>query len=89
MAPSVEKKLVELEMGLLHLQQNVDIPEIQLMPHPSVQELFYRLKVLGLYIVVDKAYYQTICSTSSEHALNRVDGLVFRIWVRRSKIQLT
>ena len=43
MAPSVEKKLVELEMGLLHLQQNVDIPEIQLMPHPSVQELFYRL----------------------------------------------
>jgi len=43
MAPSVEKKLVELEMGLLHLQQNVDIPEIQLMPHPSVQELFYSL----------------------------------------------
>lgn len=30
MAPSVEKKLAELEMGLLHLQQNIDIPEITL-----------------------------------------------------------
>lgn len=30
MAPSVEKKLAELEMGLLHLQQNIDIPEIAL-----------------------------------------------------------
>ena len=39
MAPSVEKKLVELEMGLLHLQQNVDIPEIQLTAHPSVQHI--------------------------------------------------
>ena len=39
MAPSVEKKLVELEMGLLHLQQNVEIPEIQLSAHPSVQHI--------------------------------------------------
>lgn len=30
MAPSVEKKLAELEMGLLHLQQNIDIPEVTL-----------------------------------------------------------
>lgn len=30
MAPSVEKKMAELEMGLLHLQQNIDIPEITL-----------------------------------------------------------
>lgn len=37
MAPSVEKKLAELEMGLLHLQQNIDIPEISLIIHPSVQ----------------------------------------------------
>ena len=26
-------------MGLLHLQQNVDIPEIQLTAHPSVQHI--------------------------------------------------
>lgn len=37
MAPSVEKKLAELEMGLLHLQQNIDIPEITLIIHQQVQ----------------------------------------------------
>ena len=36
MAPSVEKKIAELEMGLLHLQQNIDIPEITLTIHQSV-----------------------------------------------------
>lgn len=36
MAPSVEKKMAELEMGLLHLQQNIDIPEISLQVHPVV-----------------------------------------------------
>ena len=36
MAPSVEKKIAELEMGLLHLQQNIDIPEITLTIHPVV-----------------------------------------------------
>ncbi|XP_055383630.1 dynein heavy chain, cytoplasmic isoform X2 [Condylostylus longicornis] len=39
MAPSVEKKLTELEMGLLHLQQNIDIPEITLTAHPLVQSV--------------------------------------------------
>lgn len=28
--------MVELEMGLLHLQQNIDIPEISLPVHPVV-----------------------------------------------------
>jgi len=36
MAPSVEKKIAELEMGLLHLQQNIDIPEISLPVHATV-----------------------------------------------------
>lgn len=39
MAPSVEKTLAELEMGLLHLQQNIDIPEITLQVHPYVASL--------------------------------------------------
>ena len=33
----MEKKIAELEMGLLHLQQNIDIPEITLTVHPNVQ----------------------------------------------------
>lgn len=36
MAPSVEKTMVELEMGLLHLQQNIDIPEVTLTINPIV-----------------------------------------------------
>ncbi|RWS31185.1 Dynein heavy chain: cytoplasmic-like protein [Leptotrombidium deliense] len=36
MAPTVEKKIAEVEMGLLHLQQNIDIPEISLIVHPIV-----------------------------------------------------
>eukprot|EP00111_Clytia_hemisphaerica_P013470 TCONS_00039590-protein len=39
MVPSVEKKIAELEMSLLHLQQNIDIPEISLVIHPHVQAL--------------------------------------------------
>jgi len=35
-APSVEKKMEELELGLLHLQQNIEIPEITLTIHPTV-----------------------------------------------------
>ena len=36
MATSMEKKIAELEMGLLHLQQNIDIPEISLVVHQTV-----------------------------------------------------
>lgn len=39
MAPNVEKKIAELEMGLLHLQQNIDIPEISLVVHPTVAQI--------------------------------------------------
>lgn len=42
MAPSVEKKIAELEMGLLHLQQNIDIPEISLPIHPVVAAIMKR-----------------------------------------------
>lgn len=42
MVPSVEKKMAELEMGLLHLQQNIDIPEITLPVHPTVAQVIKR-----------------------------------------------
>ncbi|XP_069694728.1 dynein heavy chain, cytoplasmic isoform X3 [Periplaneta americana] len=42
MAPSVEKKMAELEMGLLHLQQNIDIPEISLPVHQTVANVIKR-----------------------------------------------
>jgi hypothetical protein len=33
-----KKKITELELSLLHLQQNVEIPEISLNIHPVVQK---------------------------------------------------
>lgn len=47
MVPSVEKKMDELEMGLLHLQQNIDIPEITLMVHPTVATVIKRCQDEG------------------------------------------
>lgn len=32
----MQKKINELEVGLLHLQQNIDIPEISLIIHPTI-----------------------------------------------------
>lgn len=47
MAPSVEKKIAELEMGLLHLQQNIEIPEISLLIHPIITNIAKQLYERG------------------------------------------
>ena len=39
LVPSVQKKISELEVSLLHLQQNIDIPDIQLAIHPEISAL--------------------------------------------------
>ena len=39
LVPSVQKKINELEVGLLHLQQNIDIPEISLPIHQTIQSV--------------------------------------------------
>lgn len=36
--PITKKKFAELELSLLHLQQNVEIPEIHLVIHPVIQK---------------------------------------------------
>lgn len=38
-ATQMEKKIAEVEMGLLHLQQNIEIPEINLVIHPTVLQI--------------------------------------------------
>ena len=38
-ATQMEKKIAEVEMGLLHLQQNIEIPEINLVIHPTVLQM--------------------------------------------------
>lgn len=39
LVPSVQKKISELEVSLLHLQQNIDIPDIQLTIHPAISDV--------------------------------------------------
>lgn len=41
---SVEKSLADVEIGLLHLQQNIDIPDINLMIHPQIEKAIARAK---------------------------------------------
>ncbi|BHF62050.1 Cytoplasmic dynein 1 heavy chain 1 [Sparganum proliferum] len=48
MAPSVEKKIAELEIGLLHLQQNIDIPEITLAANPYVVQIIKKRAEEGM-----------------------------------------
>ena len=45
--PSVQKKINELEVGLLHLQQNIDIPEISLPIHPTIQSVVKKANDAG------------------------------------------
>lgn len=35
--PATKKKIAELELSLLHLQQNIDIPELHMQLHPEVE----------------------------------------------------
>lgn len=54
MAPSVEKKIAELEMGLLHLQQNIDIPEINLPVNPVVAAVIKKYSIFFLLLFIFK-----------------------------------
>ncbi|VDK17416.1 unnamed protein product [Anisakis simplex] len=42
LALSVEKNLSEVEVALLHMQQNIDIPEINLVIHPLIQSVIQK-----------------------------------------------
>ena len=48
MTAQMEKKIAELEMGLLHLQQNIDIPEITLNVHPAVDKVIKKAAEVGM-----------------------------------------
>lgn len=67
MAPSVEKKIVELEMGLLHLQQNIDIPDVSLGIHPVITTMIRKCEDEGrkpkVIDFADKAEDSTFLNT--------------------------
>ncbi|CAI4230233.1 unnamed protein product [Auanema sp. JU1783] len=47
LAPAVEKLLNEAEVALLHLQQNIDIPEINLIINPHIQSAIQKAATEG------------------------------------------
>ncbi|KAJ3032718.1 hypothetical protein HDV00_007194 [Rhizophlyctis rosea] len=51
--PMTKKKIAELELSLLHLQQNVEIPEINLNIHPIVQRAIQSCRESGKRLTVD------------------------------------
>ena len=48
--PMTKKKFAELELSLLHLQQNVEIPDIHLVIHPLVQRTVEKCRAEGVRI---------------------------------------
>ncbi|CAG8690296.1 16619_t:CDS:2, partial [Cetraspora pellucida] len=51
--PMIKKKIAELELALVHSQQNVEIPEISLNIHPVVQKAVEKSKQEGRRTNVD------------------------------------
>lgn len=47
LVPTVQKNMSELAVGLLHLQQNIAIPEVSLTFHPKITEAVLRAKEQG------------------------------------------
>ncbi|KAJ3135949.1 hypothetical protein HK100_002228 [Physocladia obscura] len=51
--PKTKKKIAELELSLLHLQQNVEIPEIYLSAHPLIQRAITKCRESNSRVTVD------------------------------------
>ncbi len=83
LVPSVQKKINELEVGLLHLQQNIDIPEITLTVHPHIVAAVKRAAEAGRRSKVEDLEE----SVSDSSFLNAIQKDVSR-WVREiQKVQ--
>ncbi|KAI7869607.1 dynein heavy chain [Mucor mucedo] len=69
--PMAKKKMAELELSLLHLQQNVEIPEIALNIHPVIQKAVDKCREQNKRVTVE-AVDPTLFSDSS--FLNKLQG---------------
>ncbi|KAJ8651627.1 hypothetical protein O0I10_012803 [Lichtheimia ornata] len=69
--PMAKKKMAELELSLLHLQQNVEIPDISLNIHPVVQKAVDKCREQSKRVTVD-AIDASLFSDSA--FLNKLQG---------------
>lgn len=73
-----KKKLAELELSLLHLQQNVEIPQVSLIIHPTIQKAISQAKASGKRATVDLLDEKTL---SDPLFLNQIQSDV-NSWVK-------
>lgn len=74
-----KRKFAELELSLLHLQQNVEIPEVHLAVHPIVRATVERCQTSGRKVHTDEVHPASVLGDSS--FLNRLQSDV-NSWVR-------
>lgn len=60
--PVTKKKFAELELSLLHLKQNVEIPEVHLSVHPAIRKAIATCQANGQRISVDAIEPQSLLS---------------------------
>ncbi|KAJ3019014.1 UNVERIFIED_CONTAM: hypothetical protein HDU68_010891 [Siphonaria sp. JEL0065] len=77
--PKTKKKIAELELSLLHLQQNVEIPDIVLSAHPLIQRAIAKCKETGSRITVDAVGEITEDSTFLNKLQSDVNGWIKEI----------
>lgn len=78
MGPNTEKKFAEIEMSLLHLQQNIDIPEINLPINPIISQTMKRCQELENRIATVNDFGDKVEDSSF---LNQLQNGVNR-WIR-------
>jgi dynein heavy chain 1 len=70
--PVTKKKLAELELSLLHLQQNIEIPELFLTTHPALQSVIDKaartgnrpsIEMLQQRLLTDSSFLNSLQST--------------------------
>lgn len=54
--PVTKKKFAELELSLLHLKQNVEIPEVHLSVHPAIRKAVAHVSKLVFSLMTEAAF---------------------------------
>ena len=76
----MEKKIAEVEMGFLHLQQNIEIPEINLIIHPVISQMIKKCQEESRKPKVD----DFASRVEDTNFLNQLQSGVSR-WIREIK----
>ncbi len=77
--PVAKRKFAELELSLLHLQQNVEIPEPVLVIQGAIQSAVERCRASGTRVTIDSILPSTLLTDTP--FLNRLQSDV-NLWIR-------